>query len=99
MNESTTVSEKVPSPHEKKIDPVIATKTEKKSPAEKGEKKQSFRGKNAYLCYKDSVFKDLIANNKGKTHKEIMALVGENWKKMSDEEKKPYQELSKKDIE
>jgi hypothetical protein len=67
---------------------VIATKVEKdsrKSPAEKTEKKQSFRGKNAYLCYKDSVFKDLIANNKGKTHKEIMALVGENWRKMTDE--------------
>ena len=92
MNESTTVSEKVPSPQEKKIEPVVTKveKESKKSPGEKGEKKQTFRGKNAYLCYKDSVFKDLIANNKGKTHKEIMALVGENWKKMNDEEKKPY---------
>lgn len=92
LNESTTVSEKVPSPQEEKVK-VVATKIEKeskKSPGEKVEKKQTFRGKNAYLCYKDSVFKDLIANNKGKTHKEIMALVGENWKKMDEEGKKPF---------
>lgn len=45
------------------------------------------------------MFKDLINQNKGKTHKEIMALVGEKWKKMSDEEKIPYQEMSKQDIQ
>jgi len=105
MAESTTVSEKVPTPSvskaTKKTSPPAAKKEEPvKEPVKKAETKRShtFKGKNAYLCYKDTVFKTLITENKGKTHKEIMALVGEKWKSMSDEDKKPYVEMSKADI-
>ena len=85
------ITKKVAEP--KKIEEV-----KKVVPAPPEKRHHTFRGKNAYLCFKDSVFKDLITENKGKSHKEIMALVGEKWKAMTEEDKKPYVEMTKSDI-
>lgn len=50
------------------------------------------------MCFKDSVFKQYIADNPSKNHKEVMALVGAAWKKMTDPEKEKYVKMSKDDI-
>jgi hypothetical protein len=50
------------------------------------------------MCFKDSVFKQYIADNPDKNHKEVMALVGAAWKKMTDPEKEKYIKMSKDDI-
>ena len=66
MAESTTVSEKVPTPSVSKTTkktaaaPAKKEEPEKKEPAKKaadGKRAHTFKGKNAYLCFKDSVFK------------------------------------------
>ena len=40
----------------------------------------------------------MINDNPGKTHKEIMSIVGTEWKKLTPDEKKVYVEMSKNDI-
>ena len=50
------------------------------------------------MCYKDSVFKQFIADNPDKNHKEVMAIVGAAWKKLTDPEKEKYVKMSKDDI-
>lgn len=50
------------------------------------------------MCFKDSVFKQYISDNPDKNHKEVMAIVGAAWKKMTDPEKAKYVQMSKDDI-
>lgn len=50
------------------------------------------------MCFKDTVFKQFIADNPDKNHKEVMGIVGAAWKKMTDPEKEKYVKMSKDDI-
>mmetsp|Transcript_2046 Transcript_2046/g.3842 ORF Transcript_2046/g.3842 Transcript_2046/m.3842 type:complete len:143 (-) Transcript_2046:814-1242(-) len=92
----------------KEVKAKAATKARKsKTEGAKGEKKKRApkdknapkRAMPAYLIYSNEVREQVKKENPKASFGELGKLIGEQWKSMSEKQKKPYEEKSKKDKE
>eukprot|EP01129_Flabellula_baltica_P010045 TRINITY_DN419_c0_g1_i1.p1 TRINITY_DN419_c0_g1~~TRINITY_DN419_c0_g1_i1.p1 ORF type:complete len:476 (+),score=113.44 TRINITY_DN419_c0_g1_i1:79-1506(+) len=62
-----------------------------------GKKKAPSRAKNAYVCYTIQRLSQCRLENPNLDSKEIMSLMGKEWREMDDADKEPYRKLAKED--
>ncbi|GAB4821853.1 hypothetical protein N2152v2_008899 [Parachlorella kessleri] len=74
-----------------------APKGEGKAKRAKKDKDAPKRALSAFMFFSNAVRDDVKKENPGVTFGEVGKLIGERWKSLSDEEKKPYQDQAEKD--
>lgn len=82
---------------DKTAPPKSASKEKTKKKKEKSDENKPKRAWPPFFFFQKDKRETLQKENPDKNHKQIVALLGEEWRKLSDEQKKPYVEKSSAD--